>query len=124
MRVCMTVGLCGCVYDSGAETSVPQEKIKRPKVNMWRLGFEPCTPGWNSKTTTTTLLLLLLQEAVAGPLDLTIGRGWLVLLAAEENGAAASEHDGDHRSRGSPVGLQNSKAGPMCACGAAVEGTC
>ena len=28
MRVCMTVALCGCVYDSGAETSVPQEKLK------------------------------------------------------------------------------------------------
>ena len=25
VRVCMTVGLCGCVYDSGAETSVPKK---------------------------------------------------------------------------------------------------
>ena len=28
MRVCTTVGLRGCVYDSGAKTSVPQEKLK------------------------------------------------------------------------------------------------
>ena len=91
---------------------------------MWRLGFKPCTPGWNSKTTTTTQLLLLLHEAIAGPLDLTIGGGWLVLPAAEENRAAANEHDGDHRSRGSPAGVRNLKAGPGCARGAAVEGAC
>ena len=76
---------------------------------MWRLGFEPCSPGWKSKTTTATLLLLLLQEAVAGLLVLTIGGGcWC------ENGTAASEHDGDYRSMGHRRGCGIRRRGQAC----------